>query len=114
MVAIDPVEHPLAKIKNAAAFTGKLQLATPAGARTATANRLAELPDAAVRQVRGRGLWAGVEFVSLPGREACEQLAERGILAKDTHGSTIRLAPPLVIEEADLDWALDCIADIAR
>jgi ornithine--oxo-acid transaminase len=77
-------------------------------------NRLAELPETAVRQVRGRGLWAGVEFMSLPGREACEQLAERGILAKDTHGSTIRLAPPLVIEEADLDWALDCIADIAR
>ena len=57
---------------------------------------------------------AGVEFASLSGREACERLAARGILAKDTHGSTIRLAPPLVIEEADLDGALDRIEEIAR
>src|ERR1700729_4592365 len=77
-------------------------------------NRLATLPESAVREVRGRGLWAGIEFASLPGREACEQLAGRGLLAKDTHGSTIRLAPPLMIDEADLDWALDCVADIAR
>jgi ornithine--oxo-acid transaminase len=77
-------------------------------------DRLAALPPATVREVRGRGLWAGVEFASLPGRTACELLAERGILAKDTHGSTIRLAPPLVIEEEDLDWALDCIEEIAR
>jgi ornithine--oxo-acid transaminase len=77
-------------------------------------DRLAALPESTVREVRGRGLWAGVEFASLPGRQACEQLAERGILAKDTHGSTIRLAPPLMIDEADLDWALDCVAEIAR
>jgi ornithine--oxo-acid transaminase len=77
-------------------------------------DRLAALPEAAVREVRGRGLWAGIEFTSLPGRAACELLAERGILAKDTHGSTIRLAPPLMIEEEDLDWALDCIEEIAR
>jgi len=77
-------------------------------------DRLSALPGSAVREVRGRGLWAGVEFASLPGREACERLAARGILAKDTHGSTIRLAPPLVIEEADLDWALDRIEEIAR
>jgi ornithine--oxo-acid transaminase len=67
-----------------------------------------------VRDVRGRGLWAGVEFASLSGREACERLAERGILAKDTHGTTIRLAPPLVITEEDLDRALDCVEEIAR
>jgi len=77
-------------------------------------DRLSALPARAVREVRGRGLWAGVEFASLPGREACERLAARGILAKDTHGSTIRLAPPLVIEEEDLDWALDRIEEIAR
>jgi len=77
-------------------------------------DRLSALPESAVREVRGRGLWAGVEFASLPGREACERLAERGVLAKDTHGSTIRLAPPLVIDEADLDWALDRIEEIAR
>ncbi|HTS96955.1 MAG TPA: ornithine--oxo-acid transaminase [Streptosporangiaceae bacterium] len=77
-------------------------------------DRLSALPESAVREVRGRGLWAGVEFAALSGREACERLAERGVLAKDTHGSTIRLAPPLVIGEEDLDWALDCIEEIAR
>jgi ornithine--oxo-acid transaminase len=77
-------------------------------------DRLSALPQSAVRAVRGRGLWAGVEFASLPGREACERLAERGVLAKDTHGTTIRLAPPLVIEQQDLDWALDLIEEVAR
>jgi ornithine--oxo-acid transaminase len=48
----------------------------------------------------------------MTGREACERLAERGVLAKDTHGSTIRLAPPLVISEQDLDHALTQLAAI--
>jgi ornithine--oxo-acid transaminase len=77
-------------------------------------DRLSALPVGAVREVRGRGLWAGVEFVSLNGREACERLAERGVLAKDTHGNTIRLAPPLVTSQEDLDWALDRVEDIVR
>ncbi len=76
--------------------------------------RLAALPPGTVRAVRGRGLWAGIEFASLPGREACERLAARGVLAKDTHGNAIRLAPPLVISEADLDWGLDRLADAVR
>jgi len=76
--------------------------------------RLLALPSGVVRQVRGRGLWAGVEFASLPGRVACERLAARGILAKDTHGTTIRLAPPLVVSEQDLDWALDQIEAAAQ
>jgi ornithine--oxo-acid transaminase len=71
--------------------------------------RLAALPPDAVSGVRGRGLWAGVSFTSLSGRAVCEQLAARGVLAKETHGNTIRLAPPLVITEAELDWALDRI-----
>jgi ornithine--oxo-acid transaminase len=77
-------------------------------------DRLAALPESGVREVRGRGLWAGVEFASLTGREACERLAERGVLAKDTHGTTIRLAPPLMIAEEDLDWALDQVESIVR
>jgi ornithine--oxo-acid transaminase len=64
-----------------------------------------------VRSVTGRGLWAGIEFTSLPGREACERLAEHGVLAKETHGTVIRLAPPLVISEEDLDWGLDRIEE---
>jgi ornithine--oxo-acid transaminase len=71
--------------------------------------RLAALPGDVVREVRGRGLWAGVEFSSLPGREVCERLAAHGVLAKETHGNTIRLAPPLVISDEDLDWGLDRI-----
>jgi len=60
--------------------------------------RLAALPRDVVRTVRGRGLWAGVEFASLPGREVCERLAAAGVLAKETHANVIRLAPPLVID----------------
>jgi len=77
-------------------------------------DRLNALPESKVRDVRGRGLWAGIEFAELGGREACEKLAERGLLAKDTHGCTIRLAPPLVISEQDLDWAIDQVEAIAR
>ena len=65
-----------------------------------------------IRSVRGRGLWAGVEFEHLGGREACERLAALGVLAKDTHGSTIRLAPPLVVTEAEIDLAVDRIRQI--
>jgi ornithine--oxo-acid transaminase len=58
---------------------------------------------------RSRGLWAGVDIDPAlgTGRDVCEALAARRILAKDTHGSTIRLAPPLVITEAQLDHGLD-------
>ncbi len=77
-------------------------------------DRLSALPGDLVRQVRGRGLWAGIEFTSLPGRVACERLAARGVLAKDTHGTAIRLAPPLVISEPDLDWGLDQIEAAIR
>ena len=55
-----------------------------------------------------------MEFTDLDGRQACELLAERGVLAKDTHGSTIRLAPPLVISQQDLDFAIDQLEDIVR
>ncbi|MGW7576607.1 ornithine--oxo-acid transaminase [Streptomyces sp. NPDC054765] len=63
----------------------------------------------AVDAVRGRGLWAGVDINPArgTGREISEQLMARGVLAKDTHGTTIRLAPPLVISKEDLDWGLE-------
>src|SRR5262252_6647170 len=77
-------------------------------------HRLAELPGDAVAEIRGRGLWAGVEFASLSGRQVSERLAARRVLAKDTHGTTIRLAPPLTISEEDLDWALDQVEDVVR
>jgi ornithine--oxo-acid transaminase len=64
--------------------------------------------------VRVRGLWAGVDIDPSvgTGREVCEALMARGVLAKDTHGSTIRLAPPLVISEEDLSWGLDQLAAV--
>ncbi|MFD3664900.1 ornithine--oxo-acid transaminase [Streptomyces sp. NPDC058659] len=63
----------------------------------------------AVEAVRGRGLWAGVDIAPShgTGREISEKLMERGVLVKDTHGSTIRIAPPLVISKEDLDWGLE-------
>ncbi|MFI9060490.1 ornithine--oxo-acid transaminase [Streptomyces sp. NPDC053429] len=63
----------------------------------------------AVTAVRGRGLWAGVDIDPArgTGREISEKLMELGVLVKDTHGSTIRIAPPLVISKEDLDWGLD-------
>jgi ornithine--oxo-acid transaminase len=70
-------------------------------------SRLGALPSSVVSSVRGRGLWAGVSFGSLDGRAVCERLAALGVLAKETHGSTIRLAPPLVITEEELGWALE-------
>jgi ornithine--oxo-acid transaminase len=59
-----------------------------------------------VREVRGRGLWVGVDL-TVPARPYCEALKARGILCKDTRETVIRLAPPLVIDEADLEWAIE-------
>jgi ornithine--oxo-acid transaminase len=59
-----------------------------------------------VREVRGRGLWVGVDL-TVPARPYCEAIKARGILCKDTRETVIRLAPPLVIDEADLEWAIE-------
>lgn len=71
--------------------------------------RLGALVGRGVLAVRGLGLWAGIDIDPAlgTGRQVCEALALRGVLAKDTHGSTIRLAPPLVVERDDLDFGLD-------
>jgi ornithine--oxo-acid transaminase len=77
-------------------------------------DRLNTLPASAVREVRGRGLWAGVEFTELNGRDVSERLMSAGVLAKDTHGTTLRLAPPLMISQDDLDWAIDQLDALVR
>ncbi len=66
--------------------------------------------------VRVRGLWAGIDVDPQvgTGRQVCERLLARGVLAKDTHGSTIRMAPPLVIDEDDLRWAIEQLAAVVR
>jgi ornithine--oxo-acid transaminase len=67
---------------------------------------LRKLVGQGVVEVRTRGLWAGidVEPALMSGRELCERMLVKGVLVKDTHGSTIRLAPPLVIAQEDLEW----------
>jgi ornithine--oxo-acid transaminase len=65
----------------------------------------------AVLEVRAVGLWAGVELV--PGRRAldvCRRMAGLGVLAKDAHTTTIRLAPPLVVTEEEIDLLVDTVA----
>ncbi|MFZ1284329.1 MAG: ornithine--oxo-acid transaminase [Propionicimonas sp.] len=75
--------------------------------------RLDELIGHGVTAVRNSGLWAGVDIdPSLgPARGICERLLQRGVIAKDTHGSTIRLAPTLVITEQELDQALEALVE---
>jgi ornithine--oxo-acid transaminase len=76
--------------------------------------RLGGLIGRGVTAVRGRGLWAGVDIDPslMTGRQACERLAARGVLTKDTHGSTIRLAPPLVITSDEVTWMVDQLGDV--
>jgi ornithine--oxo-acid transaminase len=71
--------------------------------------RLQALKSPLIKEVRGRGLWVGVEVYpeKVSARAICEQLMERGVLAKETHQVVIRIAPPLVIAREDLDWALE-------
>lgn len=67
-----------------------------------------------VREVRGRGLWIGIELHESAGgaRPYCEKLARQGLLCKETHDHVIRFAPPLVIGREELDWALDRIEKV--
>jgi ornithine--oxo-acid transaminase len=71
--------------------------------------RLDQMIGRGVISVRSRGLWAGVDIDPRlgTGRDVCQALARRHVLAKDTHGSTIRIAPPLVISESQLNQGLD-------
>ena len=77
-------------------------------------DRLTGLVGHGVTAVRVRGLWAGVDVdpALMTGRTAALKLMVRGVLAKDTHGSTIRLAPPLVVTEDEVHWAVDQLAAI--
>jgi ornithine--oxo-acid transaminase len=76
--------------------------------------RLGELVGRGVAEVRGRGLWAGIDLTpgGLTGRQASEALSTRGVLCKETHDATLRVAPPLVISQADLDRGVDAIAEV--
>lgn len=71
--------------------------------------KLGELLGSGVTGIRVAGLWAGVDIDPArgTGREVAERLLGRGVLVKDTHGQTIRIAPPLVIRATELDWAVE-------
>jgi len=71
-------------------------------------DRLRTLRSPDIHEVRGRGLWIGIELLS-PARPYCEALKEEGILCKETHERVIRLAPPLVITRDEIDWAFSRI-----
>jgi ornithine--oxo-acid transaminase len=73
--------------------------------------RLRALTSPVIKEVRGRGLWIGVEL-TLAARPYCERLMQEGLLCKDTHDYVIRLAPPLVITRDEIDWAFDRIKKV--
>ena len=72
-------------------------------------NQLKEISSPIILEVRGKGLWIGIEIDTkiITGRELCKRLLTRGILSKETHDSVIRFAPPLVITKKEIDWALE-------
>jgi ornithine--oxo-acid transaminase len=76
--------------------------------------RLRKLASPHVKEIRGRGLWIGIELHPEAGgaRRFCEALQREGLLCKETHTHVIRMAPPLVISREDLDWALERIEGV--
>lgn len=76
-------------------------------------DELKKIDNPKIREVRGKGLFIGVELTE-PARPYCEQLKERGLLCKETHENVIRFAPPLVISEEDLDFALKQIKEVLK
>ena len=69
-----------------------------------------------IAEIRGRGLLVGIEIEAAagPARLYCERLLERGVLAKDTHAQVVRLAPPLIVERAEIDWLVEQLRAVLR
>lgn len=75
--------------------------------------RLQEIRNPLIKEIRGRGLFIGMELFTAA-RPYCERLMQQGLLCKETHDNVIRFAPPLVISEADLDWAIERILSVLQ
>jgi ornithine--oxo-acid transaminase len=77
-------------------------------------SRLAKIKNPLIREARGRGLFAGIELDASKIRAGlvAERLLGAGILTKDTHRNTIRMAPPFVIKNSEIDWAVDRIKQV--
>ena len=76
--------------------------------------QLRKLNSQHVVEIRGKGLMVGIELKtsSGPARPFCDRLAQEGVLAKDTHGQVIRLAPPLVIQKPEIDLLVAAVAKV--
>ncbi|MFB3161287.1 ornithine--oxo-acid transaminase [Neobacillus sp. 179-J 1A1 HS] len=74
-------------------------------------SKLKEIKNPRIKDVRGRGLFIGVELTE-PARKYCEELKEEGLLCKETHDTVIRFAPPLIISKDELDWAIERIKKV--
>ncbi|QSB04201.1 ornithine--oxo-acid transaminase [Natronoglycomyces albus] len=76
-------------------------------------NALSQIDPNLIKEIRVCGLWAGVELseAAPPAREVCERMAKAGVLCKETHSTTIRIAPPLVITPEELDHAVDVLKE---
>ena len=77
-------------------------------------NEVAKIESPLIAEVRGSGLWVGIEVDPTLGsaREICERLMRRGILTKETHETVVRLAPPLIVEQEEIDWAVSQIKEV--
>lgn len=73
--------------------------------------KLDGLSNARIKEIRGRGLFIGIEL-DVSARPYCEELKVQGVLAKETHANVIRLAPPLVITEEEIDWAMERVSRV--
>ncbi len=73
--------------------------------------KLRSIKSPVIREVRGRGLWIGVEL-TVAARPYCERLMQEGMLCKETHDHVIRLAPPLVITREEIDWAVERLQSV--
>ena len=68
-----------------------------------------------IKDVSGKGLWIGVEFNhTISEKKICVSLMNEGILAKETHETVIRFAPPLTITKEEIDWAMEKIIKVFR
>ncbi len=74
-------------------------------------DELKKINNPLINEIRGRGLFVGIEL-NVKARPYCEKLMGLGILAKETHDNVIRFAPPLIISDDELDWALDKIRTV--
>jgi ornithine--oxo-acid transaminase len=89
-------------------------IANSAGLGDYFIQRLRAMKSPHIKEVRGKGLWIGVELAPEAGgaRQFCEALQRQGLLCKETHVNTIRFAPPLVITREEIDWALERISNV--